>query len=330
MQPLISVIIPVYNVEKYLNKCVDSIVNQTYKNLEIILVDDGSPDNCPQMCDDWSEKDGRIRVIHKMNGGLSSARNAGIDIMQGQYVMFIDSDDYIELNAVEIMLSNIDKYSCDVCICNNSHVDKDYNIIDINDNKNAVLKDETVMQEFHRKELFDPICATNKMYKTSVIEKAHIRFDESVKWGECHLFNYQYFKLIKSAVSIDNVLYNYLIEREGSITYQMNSGQINRWRFTKKMVEAEKGNPLNYPIVLSSYASLLMCIIREVLHCDDTEFAEKHYSEMVNEINQYYTEFMNLNDLVKKIRLGIKVIHFSPSLFKFFYTTYLKLAGENK
>ena len=83
-EPLISVIVPVYKVEKYLDECVESIVNQTYRNLEIILVDDGSPDNCPQICDDWAKKDERIRVIHKENGGLSSARNAGLDVCKGE------------------------------------------------------------------------------------------------------------------------------------------------------------------------------------------------------------------------------------------------------
>lgn len=89
----ISVIVPVYCVEQYLEKCVSSIVNQTYKNLEIILVDDGSPDNCPQLCDDWQKKDKRIRVIHKENGGLSDARNAGLRASSGELVMFVDSDD---------------------------------------------------------------------------------------------------------------------------------------------------------------------------------------------------------------------------------------------
>lgn len=94
--PLISVIVPIYKVEKYLQKCVQSIINQTYKNLEIILVDDGSPDNCGIICDKLAERDDRIRVIHKKNGGLSSARNAGIEIANGEYIGFVDSDDYIE------------------------------------------------------------------------------------------------------------------------------------------------------------------------------------------------------------------------------------------
>ena len=102
---LISVIVPVYKVELYLNDCVSSIVNQTYRNLEIILVDDGSPDNCGMMCDIWAQKDSRIRVIHKENGGLSSARNAGLDFVQGEYIGFVDSDDMIRPEMYEILLN---------------------------------------------------------------------------------------------------------------------------------------------------------------------------------------------------------------------------------
>ena len=94
--PKISVIIPVYNVSQYLHRCVDSVINQTYSDLEIILVDDGSPDDCPIICDEYSKKDARVKVIHKPNGGLSSARNAGLDIATGEYVGFVDSDDWIE------------------------------------------------------------------------------------------------------------------------------------------------------------------------------------------------------------------------------------------
>ena len=96
MSDLVSIIVPIYGVEEYLNKCINSIINQTYKNLEIILVDDGSPDKCPEICDAFEKKDDRIKVIHKKNGGLSDARNAGLDIAHGDYFVFVDSDDWIE------------------------------------------------------------------------------------------------------------------------------------------------------------------------------------------------------------------------------------------
>ena len=96
----ISVIVPVYKVEEYLDRCVKSIVEQTHKNLEIILVDDGSPDNCPMMCDKWAEKDSRIKVIHKKNEGVSAARNIGLDNAKGEYIGFVDSDDYLEKEAI--------------------------------------------------------------------------------------------------------------------------------------------------------------------------------------------------------------------------------------
>ena len=112
----ISVIVPIYNVEKYLCKCVDSIINQTYKNLEIILVDDGSPDNCGEICDEYALKDDRIKVIHKENGGLSDARNAGMAIATGDYLGFVDSDDWIEYNMYERLIENLIKFGADISV----------------------------------------------------------------------------------------------------------------------------------------------------------------------------------------------------------------------
>ena len=102
-QPLVSIIVPIYKVEPYLRRCLDSIVNQTYTNLEVILVDDGSPDNCPQICDEYAAKDNRVIVVHKKNGGLSDARNAGLDICKGEYISFIDSDDWVENDYVSTL-----------------------------------------------------------------------------------------------------------------------------------------------------------------------------------------------------------------------------------
>lgn len=113
----VSIIVPVYKVEKYLHKCVDSILLQTYKNIEVILVDDGSPDNCPAICDEYAKKDKRVKVIHKPNGGVSSARNSGVKTATGKLLSFIDSDDYIDKNFITELVKNQIKYDSDVTIC---------------------------------------------------------------------------------------------------------------------------------------------------------------------------------------------------------------------
>lgn len=114
---LISIVIPIYNVEKYLYKCLESVINQTYKKLEIILVDDGSLDNCGRICDEYATIDKRVKVIHKKNGGLSDARNAGIDIATGKYIAFIDSDDYVDLDYIEYLYNLIIKFNVNMSFC---------------------------------------------------------------------------------------------------------------------------------------------------------------------------------------------------------------------
>ena len=119
--PKISVIIPVYKVEEYLKRCVDSVIGQTLRDIEIILVDDGSPDNCPAICDEYAKKDDRVRVIHKKNGGLSDARNAGIDIAKGEFLGFVDSDDYIEADMYEYLYDLVKKENAEISMCEFFH-----------------------------------------------------------------------------------------------------------------------------------------------------------------------------------------------------------------
>ena len=123
-EDLISVIIPVYKVEKYLDECLASVTGQTYRNLEIILVDDGSPDRCGEICDQWANKDNRIRVIHKQNGGLADARNAGIDVATGDYISFVDSDDYVDEDFLEGLYSALKKFNTKLAICNMTTFDE--------------------------------------------------------------------------------------------------------------------------------------------------------------------------------------------------------------
>ena len=115
---LISIIVPVYKVEKYIDECIKSIINQTYTNLEIILIDDGSPDNCGKICDEYAKNDKRIKVIHQKNMGQSVARNVGLEYAKGDYIGFVDSDDYIKNNMFEVLHNNLVSYNADISICN--------------------------------------------------------------------------------------------------------------------------------------------------------------------------------------------------------------------
>ena len=153
----ISVIVPVYKVEPYLHKCVDSIINQDYENLEIILVDDGSPDNCPAICDEYARMDKRVKVVHKVNGGLSDARNAGLDAASGDYVFFVDSDDWIEKGTIKECTQLLNNGQTDIVIT------MLYNIIsgtDINVSQNGARTADMVMKP--EEALVEIICRYNR------------------------------------------------------------------------------------------------------------------------------------------------------------------------
>ena len=147
--PLISVVVPVYNVEEFLDDCVQSIVNQTYKNLEIILVDDGSTDHCPEICDKWLERDSRIKVIHKENGGLSSARNTGIEQSTGDYLGFVDSDDYICPQMYEHLLTVLEKSALKIVSCT-------YKVV-LNSYETELLEAVSIAEELNFKEALDSV-----------------------------------------------------------------------------------------------------------------------------------------------------------------------------
>lgn len=208
----VSIIVPIYKVEKYLNKCIDSIVNQTYNNLEIILVDDGSPDNCPKICDEYAKKDNRIKVVHKQNKGVSSARNTGLDISTGDYIMFIDGDDYIELNMIECMLKNMFDNNVDIVICNINYVFKEKEFIKYNES-DQILNNYEAMKEFISDGIVQAV-VWNKLYKKSILKNMKFVIN---KVHEDELFSYEVISRVNNIYYNSNAFYNY-VQREDSIT----------------------------------------------------------------------------------------------------------------
>lgn len=171
MNELISIVVPVYNVEKYLNKCIESIINQSYSNLEIILVDDGSKDSSGIMCDSYILKDKRIKVIHKENGGLSDARNAGIEIAKGEYLSFIDSDDYVHKDFIKVLYGLCIKYNSDISMCGAFETSKDEDFNFNLEQGNECIKYSRGILE--KKESIYCV-AWNKLYKKEIFK--HIRY----------------------------------------------------------------------------------------------------------------------------------------------------------
>ena len=199
MDKKVSIIVPVYNAEKFLDRCVSSLANQTYKNLEIILVDDGSPDNSPKMCDEWAEKDSRIKVIHKSNGGVSSARNAGLELSSGEYLQFVDSDDYIELDFTQKMVEkyspNVDWVVSGFQIINDSGEQKFYNITKFTNID--ILQNANIFMEFVLAGYFD--MPVNKLYKRELIKTG---FQKDLPLGEDRVFNINYVKNVKNQIKL--------------------------------------------------------------------------------------------------------------------------------
>ncbi len=209
-----SIIIPIYKVENLLERCVKSVCEQTYKDIEIILVDDGSPDNCPSMCDEYEKKDSRIKVIHKENGGLSDARNKGLEVATGDYVIFVDSDDYIETDACEKFLS-LARKGYDILIADAFVEGGVYDVehIDVNEiiKGDEYLKRSLVAGKF-------PVVAWLNAYRRDFLIKNNLLF----KFGILHEdveFTPRAFLLANTVASVKNKFYHYII-REDSITKQ--------------------------------------------------------------------------------------------------------------
>lgn len=232
-QPLVSVVVPIYNVEKYLDRCLTSVVNQTYKNLEIILVDDGSPDNCSVMCDEWAKKDSRIKVIHKQNEGLGMARNTGIDNSNGKYIFFFDSDDYVDFTIVEKCVCAIENKCSDVVIYGRYDVYDDGGIfgkkVDSSERYfNAESIKNKLLPAMFTYEMGFGVSAWGKMFSTDVIKTKALRFKkESEIISEDAYFTLEYFSNIAFATVIPDMLY-YYCKRSGSLSHSFKKDRQER------------------------------------------------------------------------------------------------------
>ena len=311
---LISVIVPVYKVEEYLNRCVDSIINQTYKNLEIILVDDGSPDNCGKICDDYAKHDKRIKVIHKKNGGLSDARNAGLSVAKGKYIGFVDSDDYISENMYEILYKELVKNKADISICKYIYFKNiipefttDYEITSYT-NIEAILE----LIKIKQRKIQD--YAWNKLYKRKLFKK--IRYPKNFVFediGTTYLLFYE----AKKIINIDCILYAYY-DNSNSITSNKNPKNISdiiemttqRSKFLLKNFNEYKDS-----IILNRNINILCALLRGT-HYNDKEFFFSKKIQRVRELLKNSDKKLMKSKLIPlRYRIQYKLLCFNKNLF---------------
>lgn len=308
----ISVIVPIYKVEEYLQRCIDSIIKQTYKNLEIILVDDGSPDNCPLICDMNQKKDSRIKVIHQKNAGLSAARNIGLEIATGDYISFVDSDDYINKSMYEILLGHCVKENAEIAICKftrfyGKHLTEEVQL----NAKSKIITPREALQELHGNEGEIYGVAYNKLYKRDIFKE--LRFPVG-KINEDEFFNYKALDRANKIVKDENTLYYY---------YQGNSGSItnnNKYLITTDVFEAfeereayfkQRGYTDLEGIACRTYLDRIMSNYQQLQQI-------KGYDKIAIRklIKMYRKKYITRNHFIKG--KGYKLFYFSPKVYIIF------------
>lgn len=232
----VSIVVPIFNSSRYLTRCIESLTSQTFKNLEIILVDDGSTDNSLEICNFYKLKDTRIKIIHKENGGLSEARNSGLDYAVGEYIIFVDSDDYCDKEFVLKMYSEIESFKSEIVICGVSidYISNNYSYIKSIDNKYYFGQSEISELVYKLDEVGLLNYAWNKIYKKSILVENNLTFEKNAVPGEDIIFNSKYFQLINSANSIRDSLYHYIREDNDSLVTHYRKDLFDKIMYVNK------------------------------------------------------------------------------------------------
>ncbi len=295
MNELVSIIVPIYNVEQYLEKCIDSLLNQTYKNIEIYLVDDGSPDRCPEICDLYAKKDQRVVAVHKENGGYGSVLEYAIKNIKGKYFLICDSDDWLEPQAIEVLMNEMIKKDVDIVIGGKYLVYNDGKKVDNNKYDYRTLKSRVKYTDLSDFVYITP-SPHSKLYKTEIAKK--IKFPKKVSYTDLLLY-YVYLSYSKSGVFVLESLSNYFIDRPGNTMTEYNQElSVN----SIKSVVAVRKEIINQIFQESNIKNLIfgwlgMATLKVVV---------RTYHDDRKEVIVYYNELIDIMLQLKKYKKFIK------------------------
>ena len=308
----ISVIVPVYNVEQYLERCVDSIINQTYTNLEIILVNDGSTDNSGKLCDELAKKDERIRVIHKENGGLSDARNRGIDEAESDLVGFIDSDDYIDSDMYEVLLKNLNNTDADLSMCALYDVYNNTPEAQVTNKETWELNSEQAIKMVMEAKILS-VTAVNKLYRKSLF--TDLKFEVG-KIAEDAFIMIKLLDKCEKIVATNEKKY-YYVHRENSITTQ---------KFSTKFLNVIEAYEQNSNIILEKYPKLkdvaqtrmnwAYFYVLDRLLLDDNYNDKELENKLISYLKNHRKDILNDPLFTKGRKIGFIALLLSRNLYR--------------
>lgn len=324
-RPLISIIIPIYKAEKYIEKCVRQVMDQTYQNLEIILVDDGSPDKCGLICDEIALTDARVRVIHKENGGAATARNAGLDVMKGQYVAFVDADDYMETNYIEVLYRTLSENNTQVSICGFKAVDERGKtvIIDSLHDKSVFQSEEAFKERKNIVEVFtgneiilqdlrghwEHVAPWGKLYQADLF--VGVRYPKWPAYEDEHVFIHVFDKVEKAATCKEKLYY--YVQHAGSL---MNSAYSEKQRSTTMKMWKERID--YYDDNIPKHKELRNCVLQAFvawnvwfLSLYAHEMTKEQKDELKKEIRKYFWCLLKTPHLYspkESIKLAVKCV----------------------
>ena len=328
-QNLISVIMPVYKTEEsHLRKAIESVINQSYRKLEIVLVDDGSPDQCGAICDAYAGTDNRIRVIHKKNGGVSSARNCGLETVTGDYIFFVDSDDTLKGNAIEVLFAIVQKTNADIVICSCKHVKEKNDDNAIYDGAYQCLKTvesaEAIKNLSYNIHVFDelePTAVWGKLYKKSALQ--NLRFNEKMNVGEDFVFNYFAICKAKVVTYCNLKLYNYNFVETSLMNNKIYSPKLMRsFEELVKFAESQKNSEYFDEVIVRSVNVAFTIYLKT---------PEKQSIEK-NEIEEYIVKYRSSvltntkTNLKIRVALVLSTISFKLVRWVFFKTKKLQIS----
>lgn len=322
---LISVIIPVYNTQNYLKKCVESFLNQTYKNIEIILVDDGSTDKSPTICDEFEKKDKRVRVIHKINGGLSDARNVGISKSNGEYISFFDSDDYVDEDYISYLYSLVKKYNTEMAVCGYKVINENGKVLSKIDGfeESAISK-----KEFYHRMLIETgitVSACFKLYKKNLYD--NILYPVG-KLCEDNGTTYKVVDKVNGSIAYGNITKGY---------YVIHRGSIMRSKFSLKKMDMIELNDEMCDFLLTKYNDLDDIILRRRIYSRfnvlrQIDFKDENTKELMMSLVNYiknHKKFILTNKFVpRRDKIACIILHISIKFFYFSWNTYEKVKYE--